>query len=124
MTTNSIGNITEIIELLDKDKYGGEQLAENYAMLIERWGEWEIVGAGNAGLAVRYVDVRNALFSGLMIMYCVFTILSFVCAVLFGKIIFPLLSKHFAECNSEMVDLATLKSASQIDQLSKGKEWF
>lgn len=124
MTENSVGNVTDILELLDKDAYTAEQLTENYAMLIEKWGEWEIVNAGGAGLVVRYVDIGNALFSGLMITYCILTVLSLVCAILFGKIILPLLSKHFADCNTEMVDLATLKSAAQIDQISKKKEWF
>lgn len=123
MTKNSVGNVTEILNLLDKDMYGKEQLATNYQKLIEKWGEWEIVGAGNAGLVVRYVNIGNALFSGLMITYSILTVVAFVSAILFGKIIFPMLSKHFTNVNEEMVDMATLKSASQIDKLSK-KEWF
>lgn len=123
MTKNSIGNITEILNLLDKDLYTAEQLAENYQNLTAKWGEWEIIGAGNAGLVIRYVDIGNALFSGLMITYSVLTGVSFMFAILFGKLIFPMLSKHFKNSNEEMVDMATLKSASQIDRLSK-KEWF
>lgn len=123
MTKNSVGNVTEILDLLDKNVYSKEQLAVNYQKLVEKWGEWEIVGAGNAGLVIRYVNIGNALFSGLMITFSVFTVISFVLAILLGKIVFPLLSKHFANMNKEMVDMATLKSASQIDKLSK-KEWF
>lgn len=123
MTKNSIGNVTEILDLLDKNVYSKEQLAVNYQKLVEKWGEWEIVGAGNAGLVIRYVNIGNALFSGLMITFSVFTVISFVLAILLGKIVFPLLSKHFANMNEEMVDMATLRSASQIDKLSK-KEWF
>lgn len=123
MTKNSVGNVTEILDLLDKNVYGKEQLAVNYQKLVEKWGEWEIVGAGNAGLVIRYVNIGNALFSGLMITFSVFTVTSFVLAILLGKIVFPLLSKHFANMNEEMVDMATLRSASQIDKLSK-KEWF
>ena len=123
MTKNSVGNVTEILDLLDKNVYGKEQLAVNYQKLVEKWGEWEIVGAGNAGLVIRYVNIGNALFSGLMITFSVFTVASFVLAILLGKIVFPLLSKHFANMNEEMVDMATLRSASQIDKLSK-KEWF
>ena len=123
---NSIGNVVEILELLDADKYGGEQIQENYAMLVEKWGEWEIIGAGSAGLVIRYVDVGNALFSGLMVTFCTLTIISLVCAIVFGKIVFPMLEKYYTNNNEEMVDLATLKSASQIDEMSKKsrKEWF
>ena len=68
---NSIGNVTEILHLLDKDIYTGEEIAQHYKMLVEKWGEWEIVGADAAGLVIRYVDIRNALFSGfLAVGYC------------------------------------------------------
>jgi hypothetical protein len=123
MTKNSVGNVTEILNLLDKDTHTAEQLVNNYQALVARWGEWEVIGGGSAGLSIRYVNIGNALFSGLMITFSVFTVISFVLAILLGKIIFPLLSKHFANMNEEMVDMATLKSASQIDKLSK-KEWF
>ena len=124
---NSIGNVTEILRLLDKDVYTGEQIAENYQYLVEKWGEWEIVGAGNAGLVIRYVDVRNALFSGLMIVYICLTIFCIALAIIIGKIVFPQLSKLYSDTNSEMVDVATLKSAAQIDEMAKKKqekEWF
>lgn len=113
--------------MLDKDVYTGEQIAENYQYLVEKWGEWEIVGAGNAGLVIRYVDVRNALFSGLMIVYICLTIFCIALAIIIGKIVFPQLSKLYSDTNSEMVDVATLKSAAQIDEMAKKKqekEWF
>lgn len=91
---------------------------------MSKWGEWEIIGAGSAGLVIRYVDVGNALFSGLMITFSTLTFVSLCAAFAFGKIMFPLLSKYFKNNNDEMVDMATLKSASQIDAMSKKKEWF
>ena len=123
MTVNSVGNVTEILDMLNKDTHTVEELAENYQILIDKWGEWEIIGAGQAGLVVRYVNIANALFSGLMIIFCTLSAISFVCALVFGKLIFPLLSKHYINANNELVDMATLKSATQIDKLSK-KEWF
>lgn len=123
MVRNSVGNVVEILDLLDSKRYSELQLAENYAALVEKWGEWEIVGAGTAGLVIRYVDVGNALFSGLMMMFCTLTVISFICALLFGKVVFPLLTRHYENSNRELVDLSTLKSAAQIDKLSK-KEWF
>ena len=123
MVRNSVGNVVEILDLLDSKKYSELQLAENYALLVEKWGEWEIVGAGTAGLVIRYVDVGSALFSGLMMTFCTLTVISFVCALLFGKVVLPLMTKHYECSNRELVDLSTLRSAAQIDKLSK-KEWF
>ena len=120
MVKNSVGNVTEILNLLDRDNYGNVQLAENYKYLVSKWGEHEIMVGS---ISIRYVDIGNALFSGLMIMFSTLTIGSFCIAVMFGKIIFPLLAKHFKNSNEEMVDLATLKSASQIDEISR-REWF
>ena len=120
MVRNSIGNITEILHELDSDIHTGEEIIANYKILAERWGEWEIVGA-----SVRYIDIGNALFSGLMIIYSTLSMVSISLALILGKIIFPLLKKYYENTNEEMVDLATLKSASQIEELTKKKkEWF
>ena len=126
MAKNSIGNITEILHLLDKDAYTGEQIAENYKMLVEKWGEWEIVGENTAGLVIRYVDIRNALFSGLMVTYLILTLASLLLSIVLGKVVFPQLVKLYSNNNDEMVNLATLKSAQKIDEITsqKGKEWF
>lgn len=125
MVSNSVGNITEILNLLNKDIYSGEEIEANYALLVEKWGEWEIAGGENSMFRVRYIDIGNALFSGLMMIFVSLTATSFVIAVLFGKIIFPLLAKMYRDSNEEMVDMATLKSANQIDTIVKSrKEWF
>ena len=127
MFQNSIGNITEILHLLDDSIYTGEEISAHYKMLVEKWGEWEIIGADNAGLVVRYVDIRNALFSGMMILYAFLAGLSFVLAIVLGKLIFPSLAKYYTANNSEMVDMATLKSAAKIEKMTKNKdkkEWF
>lgn len=121
---NSLGNVTEILSLLDEDKYTGKEIQTHYAELVARWGEWEIVGEGSAGLVVRYVDIGNALFSNMMVTYGVFAIISLCIAFIFGKIIFPVLAKHFQETNAEMVDVATLQSASKIEKMSKKEGWF
>ena len=123
MIKNSIGNITDILTLLDEDKWSGEQLRENYLALIEKWGEWEIIGQGEAGLVVRYVNIGNALFSGLALTFATLTVIFLTAAIILGKIIFPLLSKHFESVNAVLVDVATLRSAEQINDIHK-KEWF
>lgn len=122
---HSVGNITDILTLLDKDTHTAVELRENYKHLVEKWGEWELVGENAAGLVVRYVDVGNALFSGLMITFSTLAIVFFSCAVVFGKIVFPLLAKHYKNTNDELVDVATLRSAEQINNMTKTrKEWF
>lgn len=115
--------------MLDKDVYNAEQIAENYKLLVEKWGEWEIVGADSVGLVIRYVDIRNALFSGLMITYTILCVVSLVLAVVIGKILFPQLSKSFVSNNDELVDMTTLQNAQKIDEMAKKqkenkKEWF
>jgi hypothetical protein len=104
--------------------YTGIELEANYQQLVEKWGEWNL-GRGGGAFSVRYIDVGNALFSGLMITFTTLSIVSFTIAIVFGKIIFPLLAKYFKGNNEEMVDMATLKSAAQIDKISNSKkEWF
>lgn len=123
---NSLGNVVEILELLDKEKYSGAEIRDHYTALAERWGEWEIAGEDNGVFAVRYIDVGAAMFSGLMFTYTILAFVSLTIAVVLGKIIFPSLAKLYKNSNDEMVDLATLKSASQIEKISRknGKEWF
>jgi hypothetical protein len=116
---NSIGNVTYILAQLDSSTYNKEELVANYNQLADKWGEWELIG-----ISVRYIDIGNALFSGLMVTFCTLMFVSFGLAFLLGKIIFPTLRKYYENNNDEMVDLATLKSATQIDELSKRKEWF
>ena len=118
MIENSIGNVVDILNLLDKDVYTGEQIQQNYFDLIEKWGEWEIVGNAG-GYSIRYVDVGNALFSGLMISYSCLCGASLCLAILFGKIVFPLLAKMYKNANEEMVDMATLTSATKIDEMNE-----
>ena len=84
---HSIGNVFDILNLLDKDVYSGEELRQNYMYLVEKWGEWEIIGEDSAGFVVRYVNIGNALFSGLMMTYFVLASISLTLAIVFGKII-------------------------------------
>ena len=76
-TKNSIGNVVEIIDLLDADTHTRVELQENYNMLKERWGEWILFGDEGTGISVKYINVGNALFSGLMITFGAITIISF-----------------------------------------------
>jgi energy-coupling factor transporter transmembrane protein EcfT len=100
---NSVGNITEIIHLLDKDVYNREQIAEHYAMLVEKYGEWTVIGAEGSAMTMQFVNIKNALFRGLMITFLSFTIVCFIAAMILGKILFPKLALYYSENNQDMV---------------------
>lgn len=128
MMRNSLGNILEISEMLDKDLWTRVELQRNYQTLVDKWGEWEIVAAGGGGIAIKYVNITNALFSGAATAFATVSFVSLVIAIVFGKIVFPLLRKHYKNLNDELVDIATLQSAAQIEKIAKKdkskKEWF
>lgn len=118
---NSVGNIVDILRALNKDTHTKEELQANYLALIEKWGEWEIIGEGMSGLVIRYVDVGNALFSGLAIIFTTLSVVFLVTGIVLGKIVFPLLSKHYKNTNDELVDVSTLRTAEQMKILVQEK---
>lgn len=125
---NSIGNVTEIIQLLDKDVYTRQEIAENYSILVEKWGEWSIIGTNGSLFEVKFIDISNALFSGLMKLYLTFTLISFGIAIIVGKVLFPKLSDYYKDYNQDMVNLATLETQAEVKRMAKkkekDKEWF
>lgn len=127
---NSIGNVTEIITLLDKDNYTRTEIAENYVRLVSRWGEWIIVGDNGTLFEISFVNIGNALFSGLMKTYVILTFVSFTSSIVIGKFIFPNLSEYFKAHNQDMVNLATLdtqdliKESIAVKKTKKQEEWF
>lgn len=123
---NSIGNVVEIINLLDTDQYTRAELEINYDMLKERWG-W-----GEAGISVKYINIGAALFSGLMVTFTTLTIIFFLLAIILGKILLPMLGNMYKNNNDELVDITTLRTMEQVNELSGKKdknkkvkkEWF
>jgi hypothetical protein len=105
---NSFGNIAEIMRLLDSEKYTGEQLAENYNLLVGKWGEW-IIGNGGTGFQIKFINIGNAVFSGLMIFNLTMSIVLFIGAFVVGKWLLPMLSKSITQSNQDMVNLTVLK---------------
>lgn len=113
---------------------------DNYQSLITKWGEWEIIGADRAGLVIRYVNIGNAVFSGLMITFSIlFAVTVFIMLVL-DKIVFPVIIKGCETDNEDLVNLTSLRTAEKIGDIeqrlgventsgtkpkkSKRKEWF
>lgn len=105
---NSFGNIAEITSLLDNSIYTGEELSNNYAYLVEKYGEW-IIGTGGAGFTITFINIGNALFSGLMMLNLTLAIMFFVGAFLLGKWLMPLISNQITQSNQDMVNMEILK---------------
>lgn len=127
MIDNSVGNITEIISLLDGDVYNELELEQNYQMLVEKYGEWTIIGnKGSSIFTVRFIDIRQAFFSGLMMTFLVLSILCLAIAIIVGKIVFPKLAQLYTDNNQDMVNMATLETNAAVNKKKKSKEeeWF
>lgn len=125
MLKNSFGNISEIISMLDKKTLTGEELQENYAYLIEKYGEWTIVGKNAGVFSIQFIDIRRAFFSGVMITYLILSIVCLFLAVTLGKILFPKLSVYYSNNNQDMVNIATLQTNAEIIKKKKSQEeWF
>ena len=123
MLTNSLGNLSEITNLLDANKYNGEELAENYAYLTDKYGEWILFGRdGGAPISVRFVDFRAAFFSGVAITFLILTIISLVLSVVLGKILFPSLSKSLKEQAEYVKNLDDFDANEIIKKLEKPKK--
>ncbi len=123
--SNSWGNIMEIISLLDKEVYTGEELSSNYQYLVEKWGEWVIIGKNAGMFSVQFVDIRRAFFSGLMITYITLAVVCLMIAILVGKVLFPKLSQLYSDNNQDMVNMATLQTNAEIQKRrNKEEEWF
>ena len=105
---HSIGNILEMKELLNSRKHTGEELAQNYEMLVQKYGEWE-VGQMGGGFSIRFVDIGKAMINGLAVanaVLCVFFLLS---AYILGKWLLPRLSNQITQDNQDMVNLRVLE---------------
>ena len=105
---NSFGNIAEICDLLDSKQYNSEQIQQNYAYLIEKYGEWTI-GDGSHGFSIVFINIGHALFSGIMITSTVISVVLFIGAFVVGKWLLPKLADHINQNNTDMVNLSILK---------------
>ena len=105
---NSFGNIGEICDLLDSKKYNSEQLQANYLYLIEKYGEWTI-GDGSHGFSIVFINIGNALFSGIMMTSTLIAVTLFIGAFVVGKWLLPKLSERVLQDNTDMVNMTILK---------------
>lgn len=105
---NSIGNVIEIKQLLNSKVFTGEELKANYDMLIAKYGEWHI-GNGGAGFSVEFINIYNAIFSGIAVTCSYLSLMCFVSSFVFGKYILPMISRQITANNQDMVNLTILK---------------
>lgn len=109
---NSFGNCSEIINKLDNKIYNDEQLQANYNELIEKYGEWTI-GSGGSGFVICFINIGNAMFSGLMIVNLIFSITFAILSVLLGKWLMPYLARKMEQKNNDMVNLEILRKSEE-----------
>ena len=106
----SIGNMVEILNLLDDKIYTGEELQANYNFLVEKYGQWGI-GNGGAGFTLRFINIGNALFSHAFILNLTMACFFILAAFILGKWIFPKIAKQIETSNQDMVNLTILKNS-------------
>lgn len=128
MIENSVGNITEIINMLDKNTHTGQELEDNYAYLVGKYGEWNIVGQSSSVFSVSFVNIKAAFFSGLMITFLILAIVCLVIAIVVGKVLFPKLAQYYTDNNQDMANVATLRTNEEVMKMKQkekeDKEWF
>ena len=81
-------------------------------------------------LTVSFINIKAALFSGLMKTFLVLSIVSFLVAIIVGKVLFPKLADYFTNSNQDMANIATLRTNEEVMKLkkqnknNKEEEWF
>lgn len=109
---NSFGNINEILHLLDDKVFNNTQIQANYAVLVEKYGEW-VIGQQGGGFTISFINIGRALFSGLMMINVILAVVFFISAYLLGKWLLPKIAKQITQDNQDMVNLTVLKNSSK-----------
>lgn len=104
----SVGNVIEIIHMLNKKAFNGEQLQQNYEILIQKYGEF-VVGNGGMGFQIRFVNIGNALFSKMMVFYLITGLIMLGGAFVLGKWALPRIAREIDERNQDLVNLTVLR---------------
>ena len=109
---NSLGNVAGIMRLLDTKKYTGEELRENYGLLVDKYGEW-VIGNGSKGFEITFINIGRAVFSGFMIANAVCSVVFFLSAYILGKWTLPKISAQILLDNQDMVNLTILRDSEE-----------
>jgi len=108
----SIGNMVEILNLLDDKVYTGEQLQANYNYLVAKYGQWGI-GNGGAGFTLRFINIGNALFSHAFVLNLVMACFFVLAAFILGKWILPKIAKQIEQGNQDLVNITVLRNSEK-----------
>lgn len=117
---NSLGNINEIVNLLNSKKFTGEELQANYDYLIEKYGEW-VIGNGGAGFTIKFVNIARAAFSGMMVAMFTLSGIFMLFGFLLGKWILPKTAQIIEQNNVDMVNLTVLRNEDRRNEENKNK---
>lgn len=126
--------------MLDKDEVtktlvDGELLSDkieaNYTYLKDKYGEWSI-GSPIGGVQISYINVSNALFSPLVLTQGILSLIFLLSSIIVGKILFPQLVKMYENNNKELIDITSLRTAEQVNNIAgeseknkkQKKDWF
>jgi len=93
--------------LLDSQKFNGEQLQNNYAYLVEKYGEW-VIGSGGNGFTLVFINIKNAMFSGFAILNGIMFVVFLLSAFVLGKWLLPYWVKKIEQENQDMVNISIL----------------
>lgn len=105
----SLGNMTEMLALLNDKVYTGEELQANYDYLVNKYGSWRF-GNGGAGFTMDFINVGNVVFSHAFIFFITMCFFFVVSAFILGKWVFPKLAKQIEANNQDMVNMTILKN--------------
>lgn len=120
--TNSVGNVMNILNMLDKKQHTGVEIAQNYDLLKEKWGVWEI--ASVSGVSIEYVNIQKAFFNGASETYLILAVVFLVAAIALGKILFPQLCNMYKSANEQMADLAAIQTSEIVKEKKNKGDWF
>jgi hypothetical protein len=116
---NSVGNVLDIMAKLDSGQYNKTEIATNYKELIEKWGEWQIIGGEGGGVGVTFINIPRAFFSGLFYIYGILTLISLFIAVFVGKFLLPRIVKKLDEKRAEDKDLDDLEANEKLKKIAE-----
>lgn len=109
---NSIGNLIEIFDKLDDSRFTGDELQANYTYLINKYGEWHI-GKGGSGFSIVFINIKRAIFSGVMLTFFIGGIILLTSSFVFGKWLLPMLAKDMQEDAQSTTNVELLKMAER-----------
>lgn len=115
--TNSFGRVMEVLNQLDSSINTGEQVATNYSALIEKYGEWVILG-GEGMVTVSFIDISSMVFNIPSMLFLCISLLMLFASIFFGKF----LLKFLSESTMEKSNLAQKSDTAELAKMVREKK--